>query len=1066
MTPSDIHIHTQSDAEAAFRVLVPRANMRDAAACETMLAALLATREMPTAQSALAFEIASRDGEVSFIVRGQPARVAHARAQLAAAYPQCQFETLGAQTDPLACLRAYTGHADPDHTVVMAEALQARELYLPLLTHRTRDPRALQGVEGYGGAADPLIPLVRALSSLSAASNEVAIFRVTLGPAEAGWAAHFRNTARLALEREKADAIAAAHTPWLLLNPFIALSLLLGSAGVGFLALAHWLELSGAPVIAGVLFVAFGLVFIPFWRLGGRRVDPELILRKCALTCAHARIDVFVRQTAHDSETQRASTRTDAFEQIRAALSGFGHPGGNTLTLRRVSHAPGKPDHGNFDVRPLGPISRPLLPVPGLAYPARLARGGLMLSIDELATLWHLPLADADLQGVAHTTSRRLLPRPEDVQDGVLLGQARAAGMTRDVRLSKRALSGNIGLVARTRAGKSNLMAQLAADAITNDPEAVVIVIDPHRSLAEHVARLTPPDRAARTILWSLADRDRPFGLNPIERGRALSEPFADKLIHDLVRAMERIWPNSWGDRMETYLQTPLLTLARANDALVSRRPLRMWRAHAMRMLAGDLSVASKHRLDQSARAAIAEVFACFDMLARPEAVTEQAHYDTVHALAERWRAATDAIGRNGLLDEARLLAIGRELQAALGLGAPVEQRSATNTPDADDAAERYVRRAPDDSGADWPLQYSLLDVSAMLTNAKMRDGALRTLSQTRDAHLHAWWQRDVVQVNSVNPRLYTEMIGPVNRKITDFVLSDVARRIIGQPESTLDLNMILSRGGALLVDLSAGEIGRDVAALIGSLLVNLIAYQVFSRQAGQGSNISSAPVRRVLLVIDEFQAVPGANYALLLSELGKYGVQLVLGTQSLGVLNEVSRETRLSWLANMSTLFAFRCSADDAETLAAELSISAEDERTVTAADINGLPDYACFVRTRGATGDPAVFRLETRKADDGDAALAATIRARSRERHGVDAALVDRWLGMAFGFQQDGAVSAKPRAERRWPRRAQRVPMPGNDNADDHKVGPDRANAYVRPDDRAAFDALASEDDHVDAR
>jgi hypothetical protein len=374
--------------------------------------------------------------------------------------------------------------------------------------------------------------------------------------------------------------------------------------------------------------------------------------------------------------------------------------------------------------------------------------------------------------------------------------------------------------------------------------------------------------------------------------------------------------------------------------------------------------------------------------------------------------------------------------------------------------SSRLIRRTPDDADPNWALQYTLLDVSAMLTNATMRGHALNDLSGTGDAHLRAWWVRDVDQVVASNPRLYTEMIGPVNRKINEFALSDVARRVFGQPESTLDLSELLASGGVLLVDLAAGEIGRDIAALIGSLLVNLIAYQVFSRQASR----DGAGPRRVLLVIDEFQAIPGANYALLLSELGKYGVQLVLGTQSLGVLNEVNREARLSWLANMSTLFAFRCAADDAETLAAELSIGAEDEHTVRAADINGLPDYACFVRTRGFDGDPAVFRFETRKADAGDAGRAEWIQRRSRERHGVDAALVDYWLAQAYALQQQGLPTrGQGPPGRAWPRRSASIPdmtvvaQPAQSGS--MRIGED----YVSPDDHDALRALGTEDDSV---
>lgn len=57
----------------------------------------------------------------------------------------------------------------------------------------------------------------------------------------------------------------------------------------------------------------------------------------------------------------------------------------------------------------------------------------------------------------------------------------------------------------------------------------------------------------------------------------------------------------------------------------------------------------------------------------------------------------------------------------------------------------------------------------------------------------------------------------------------------------------------------------------------------------------------------------------------------------------------------------AFRCGAEDAEVMARELCMGDVDRLTVTAADIVGLADYACFVRVRD--GVPRVFGVETRR-------------------------------------------------------------------------------------------------------
>ena len=62
--------------------------------------------------------------------------------------------------------------------------------------------------------------------------------------------------------------------------------------------------------------------------------------------------------------------------------------------------------------------------------------------------------------------------------------------------------------------------------------------------------------------------------------------------------------------------------------------------------------------------------------------------------------------------------------------------------------------------------------------------------------------------------------------------------------------------------------------------------------------------------------------------------------------------------------LLAFRCDAKDAAVMARELCVGDVDRLTVTAADIVGLADYACFARVRDGSGVPRVFGVETRKA------------------------------------------------------------------------------------------------------
>jgi len=235
-----------------------------------------------------------------------------------------------------------------------------------------------------------------------------------------------------------------------------------------------------------------------------------------------------------------------------------------------------------------------------------------ILNISEVALLWHLPHASAGLQGIAHTASKRLAPMAHEVSEGVFVGWSRGQGREVEVCLSPHMLHGNIGLVAKTQSGKSNLMAILASDVIANDPDATVIVVDPHRSLAQKVASLVPSGREAHTIYWSLADGDRPFGLNLIDRmpkgneshGRALAAAsvlFADKRVSDVIDAFNEIWPQSWGPRMEDYFRRPLLTMAAANDALKANWDFEQWFARTYQAFVANEGTIKRDDLDDLA---------------------------------------------------------------------------------------------------------------------------------------------------------------------------------------------------------------------------------------------------------------------------------------------------------------------------------------------------------------------------------------------------------------------------------------------------------------------------------
>ena len=137
--------------------------------------------------------------------------------------------------------------------------------------------------------------------------------------------------------------------------------------------------------------------------------------------------------------------------------------------------------------------------------------------------------------------------------------------------------------------------------------------------------------------------------------------------------------------------------------------------------------------------------------------------------------------------------------------------------------------------------------------------------------------------------------MAPVQTRLSYYASSKRARAILGQSRSTIDMRQVILDGGVLLVSTSQGTAGRDVAALVGASLLNLVD-SVIREQGG----MSLKERRGVLVVVDEMQSMPGVDYEGMLSELGKFGASFILATQSLAKLSDLSRTMQDTLLANI----------------------------------------------------------------------------------------------------------------------------------------------------------------------
>ena len=259
--------------------------------------------------------------------------------------------------------------------------------------------------------------------------------------------------------------------------------------------------------------------------------------------------------------------------------------------------------------------------------------------------------------------------------------------------------------------------------------------------------------------------------------------------------------------------------------------------------------------------------------------------------------------------------------------------------------------------------QYTILDGLRILADDEFK---AEVLAKVNDPYLLHWWARDFF---GWRRETRADALAPVQTRLSYYASSKRARAILGQPRSTIDMRRVIHDGGILLVSTAQGKAGRDVAALVGASLLNLVDAVI--REQG---DLPFEQRRGALVVVDEMQSMPGVDYESMLSELGKFGASFVLATQSLAKLDDLSRTMRDTLLANVGCLAVFQVAGNDARQLTWELG-----KERVTEDDITSLPVHQCYVRATVGTDRMDSFSMKVAKPEEGDPDVAERIRVRA---------------------------------------------------------------------------------------
>lgn len=230
----------------------------------------------------------------------------------------------------------------------------------------------------------------------------------------------------------------------------------------------------------------------------------------------------------------------------------------------------------------------------------------------------------------------------------------------------------------------------------------------------------------------------------------------------------------------------------------------------------------------------------------------------------------------------------------------------------------------------------TLLDINPLLTNQAFRK---EVLTHVKNEHTRSFWFNEFDTYTKTHR---IDAIAPILNKAGLFHSNTILRSIFGQPKQKFRILNIMDSSKIMLVNLSKGELGEDISALIGSILVTS-----FQLAASYRATEPEATRKEFYLYIDEAHSFITTSFADILAEARKYKLSLFLSHQYIDQLHE---KVCSAIFGNVGTMIAFRVGVSDAEYLAKEFY------PICTVEDFIKLPRFGMYLKLMidGATSLP----------------------------------------------------------------------------------------------------------------
>ncbi|MDH5596926.1 MAG: type IV secretory system conjugative DNA transfer family protein [Candidatus Peregrinibacteria bacterium] len=197
-------------------------------------------------------------------------------------------------------------------------------------------------------------------------------------------------------------------------------------------------------------------------------------------------------------------------------------------------------------------------------YQQRAVIDPMILNVEELATIYHMPSIGVGTPNVWWVNSRKLepphnLPIVGSVPDTELnvMGESNFRGHREKFGIKTVDRRRHIYIIGKTGMGKSVLLENMIHSDVNTGKG--LAVIDPHGDLADAVIDFVPPHRTNDVVILDPSDVSHPFAFNMLEYTEDAHK--RNLMASGLLGVFKKMYADSWGPRLEHILRNSLLAL-------------------------------------------------------------------------------------------------------------------------------------------------------------------------------------------------------------------------------------------------------------------------------------------------------------------------------------------------------------------------------------------------------------------------------------------------------------------------------------------------------------------------